>query len=70
MADAGDLAGIVAGYKAGTFTYEQARNLLREYGTGDNTIDTLLAGAASIVVGSVIGSMVNDVVDGIFGDLF
>lgn len=65
--DIGDVAGVLAGYKAGTITYDAAKAMLREFGTGDDDIDPLLAGVAAIGVGAAVGSLVDDVFDGIFG---
>lgn len=66
--DVGDVAGVIAGFKAGTYTAKEAHKLLREYGTGEDVIDGLLALGAGVVVGGVVGSVVDNLVDGLFGD--
>lgn len=65
--DIGDVAGVLAGYKAGTITYDAARAMLREFGTGDDDLDSILAGVTAIGMGIAVGGLVDDVFDGIFG---
>jgi len=72
--DAGDVVGLLSGVKAGQITQREARDLLRQWGTGDDTIDDLLAIGAGVAVGIATGSFINSIVDdtigGIFDDLF
>jgi hypothetical protein len=65
--DIGDVAGVIAGLKAGQITQQEARKLLHEFGTGDEVIDTVLSVGAGLVVGAAVGSLVDDVFDNIFG---
>ena len=65
--DVGDVAGVLTGLKAGEISEREARRLLREYGTGDSTIDGLISTAVGIGVGIAVGSVVDDIFDGIFG---
>jgi hypothetical protein len=46
---ASTLAGIVAGYKAGNYTANEARRLLRSAGVEDDTALTILSLGAGIV---------------------
>lgn len=61
------IAGVVAGFKAGQITETTARRLLREFGTGDDTIDSLLAFGAGVVGGFLVGDLVSDAVSDLFG---
>lgn len=65
--DVGDVAGVISGYKAGTITATEARKWLRENGTGEDIIDSLLAVSAGLLVGGIVGSTVDSVLDGLFG---
>ena len=66
--DVGDVAGVIAGLKTGSIAASEARKLLREYGTGEDVIDSILAIGAGVVVGGIVGSVVDNLVDGLFGD--
>lgn len=66
--DVGDVAGVIAGWKAGSIATSEARKLLREYGTGEDVIDSLLALGAGVVVGGIVGSAVDGLLDNLFGD--
>lgn len=68
--DLGDIGGVVAGYKAGEISQREARRLLRNYGTGDDLIDSLLSIGIGVGVGTLAGSIVNDVIDDVLGGLF
>lgn len=63
------VVGVVAAFKAGEIAEGTARRLLREFGTGDDVIDGLLAAGVGIAAGIAFGSMVSDAVDDIL-DLF
>ncbi len=64
--DVGDVAGLLAGYKAGDIAASEARKLLKEWGTGDDLIDSVLALGAGFAVGGFVGSFVDDIFDGLF----
>ena len=63
------VASVIAAFKAGQIAESTARRLLREFGTGDSTIDGLLAVGTGIVAGILMGDIVSDAVDDLF-DLF
>ena len=66
--DVGDVAGVIAGWKAGSIATSEARKLLREYGTGEEVIDSLLALGAGVVVGGLVGTLTDSLIDNLFGD--
>lgn len=63
------IAGIVAGYKAGQLTEKAANKLLRELGC-DDEVSSLLGLVAGVAGSIVLGNVISDAVDDIFGDLF
>jgi hypothetical protein len=63
------VVGIVAAFKAGEIAESTARRLLREFGTGDSTIDGLLAVGVGVATGFIVGDIVSDAVNDLF-DLF
>jgi hypothetical protein len=64
--DVGDVAGIVAGFKAGQLTQGAAKAALRELGIEDGVVSNLLALGAGLAVGGLFGSVVDDLFDGFF----
>jgi len=65
--DVGDVAGLLAGYKAGEISADAANRLLRQWDvTGSPTVDALLSLGVGVAVGGIVGSFVDDIFDGFF----
>jgi hypothetical protein len=64
--DAGDVAGIIAGFKAGQITERVAKNALRDLGFDDGVVTNLLSLGAGLAVDGLLGSVVDDLFDGLF----
>jgi len=64
--DVGDVAGLMAGVSSGSIAQREARELLREWGTGDDVIDSLLSVGVGLAVGGIVGTIVDDIFEGFF----
>jgi phage-related minor tail protein len=58
-----NIAGVVAGFKAGEITESVAKQQLRSLGVTDDNLTSLLSLAAGAAVGYVVGDVVSDLLD-------